>query len=48
MNLLNGPNITQIDTQLVHDPGAVRLRLVEIAHDRGIPLFPSIGVRFWF
>ena len=48
VNLLNGPNITQIDTQLVHDPGAVRPRLVEIAHDRGIPLFPSIGVRFWF
>jgi TonB-dependent Receptor Plug Domain len=48
VNLLNSRNITQIDTQLVYDPGAVRPRLLEVAHDRGIPLFPSIGVRFWF
>jgi outer membrane receptor protein involved in Fe transport len=48
VNLLNCRNITQIDTQLFHDPGAVLPRLVEVAQDRGIPLFPSIGVRFWF
>lgn len=48
VNLLNTKNITQIDSTLAVDPGADRPRILETAQDRGLPLFPSIGLRFWF
>ncbi len=48
VNLLNTRNITQIDSMLAVDPGADRPRIIETAQDRGLPLFPSVGIRFWF
>lgn len=48
INLFNGRNITQIDSPLVFDPGTDRPRIIEVAQDRGIPFFPSAGLRFWF
>ena len=48
INVLNNTNITQIDTTLAVDPNADRPRIIETAQDRGIPLFPSVGLRFWF
>jgi hypothetical protein len=30
------------------DETSDRPRIVERAQDRGIPIFPSFGVRFWF
>jgi hypothetical protein len=48
INLFNSRNITQIDSRLVLDPGSDRPRIVEVAQDRGVPFFPSFGLRFWF
>jgi hypothetical protein len=48
INLFNGRNVTQIDSRLAVDPGTDRPRIIEVAQDRGIPLFASIGLRFWF
>lgn len=48
VNVLNGRNNTQIDTTLEVDPGADRPRIRETAQDRGVPFFPSVGLRFWF
>jgi hypothetical protein len=48
INVLNAKNITQVDSVLVFDPTSDRPGIRELAQDRGIPFFPSIGVRFWF
>ena len=48
VNVLNGKNITQIDSSLEVDPAADRPRIRETAQDRGLPFFPSVGLRFWF
>lgn len=48
INLLNAKNVAQIDSNLVYDPGAERPAILERAQDRGIPFFPSFGIRFWF
>jgi hypothetical protein len=48
VNLLNTRNFTQIDSTLAVDPSADRPRIIEMAQDRGIPFFPSVGLRFWF
>jgi len=48
INLLNGKNVAQIDSVLVFDPVSDRPGIVERAQDRGIPFFPSVGLRFWF
>ena len=48
VNLLNSKNLTQIDSSLEVDPAADRPRIREIAQDRGLPFFPSVGLRFWF
>lgn len=48
INLFNGRNITQIDSLLAVDPTADRPRIREVAQDRGIPFFQSLGFRFWF
>jgi hypothetical protein len=48
INLLNAKNIAQIDSALVFDPMSDRPGIVERAQDRGIPFFPSVGIRFWF
>jgi hypothetical protein len=47
INVLNRDNAGQLDPQLVHDPGAEQPRLVE-ERLGGIPLLPSLGVRFRF
>jgi hypothetical protein len=38
----------RIDSELVLDPASDRPRIIEVAQDRGIPFFPSFGVRVWF
>ena len=48
INIFNGRNITQIDSMLALDPAADRPQVLERAQDRGIPFFPSVGLRFWF
>ncbi len=48
LNALNRTNIVQVDAALELDPQADRPRIVERYEDRGIPFFPSVGVRFWF
>lgn len=48
VNVLNARNITQIDSFLAIDPAANRPRILETAQDRGLPFFPSVGLRFWF
>jgi len=48
INLLNAKNVAQIDSALVFDPASDRPAIVETAQDRGIPFFPSFGVRFRF
>ena len=48
VNLLNTKNFTQVDSTLAVDPGADRPRIIEMAQDRGLPFFPSVGIRFWF
>ena len=48
VNALNARNVTQIDSTLAVDPGADRPRVREVAQDRGLPFFPSVGLRFWF
>ncbi len=48
INLLNTKNITQVDSSLAVDAGADRPRINEAAQDRGLPFFPSVGLRFWF
>lgn len=48
VNVLNGKNISQVDSFLTLDPGADQPRIIEAAQDRGIPFFPSVGIRFWF
>ena len=48
INLLNGENVAQIDTELAFDPGSDRPVIIERAQEGGIPFFPSFGIRFWF
>ncbi len=48
LNILNRRNVTQVDSTLVFDPASDRPGIVERAQDRGIPFFPSFGIRFWF
>ena len=48
LNVLNGRNVAQVDSTLVLDPLSDRPAIVERAQDRGIPFFPSVGIRFWF
>lgn len=48
INLLNAKNVTKIDSALVFDPVSNRPGIIERAEDRGIPFFPSFGIRFWF
>ena len=48
LNVVNATNIFQIDSALVLDPASDRPRIIERAVDRGIPFFPSIGIRVWF
>jgi outer membrane receptor protein involved in Fe transport len=48
INVLNAKNVIQIDSALVFDPASDRPRIIEVAEDRGIPFFPSFGIRFWF
>ena len=48
INVLNGKNVSQIDTELVFDPASDRPAIIERAQEGGIPFFPSFGVRFWF
>jgi len=37
-----------MDSVLVHDPAQDRPRVVEVPGDRGLPVFPSFGVRYRF
>ena len=48
LNVLNARNTVQIDPVLAVDEGSDRPRIIERAQDRGLPIFPSFGVRFWF
>lgn len=48
INVFNAANVIQIDSALVLDPSSDRPGIIEVAEDRGIPLFPSFGVRVWF
>ena len=48
VNVLNARNVFQIDSALVYQPSADRPGIVELPGDRGIPFFPSFGIRFWF
>lgn len=48
INVLNAKNAAQIDSALVFNPASDRPGIIETAADRGIPLFPSFGLRFWF
>ena len=48
LNVLNAKNAIQIDSALVLDPGSDRPGIIERAQDRGIPFFPSFGIRVWF
>ena len=48
VNVLNTTNVLQIDAPLVFDPSSDRPRIVERAQDRGLPFFPSFGIRVWF
>ena len=48
INVFNSRNITQIDSFLTVDPASDRPHITEQAQDRGIPFFPSVGIRFWF
>jgi outer membrane receptor protein involved in Fe transport len=47
INVLNRDNAAQLDPRLEHEPGAERPRLVEEPLG-GIPILPSLGVRFRF
>ena len=48
VNVLNAKNVVKIDSALVFDPSSNRPGIVERAEDRGMPFFPSLGIRFWF
>jgi hypothetical protein len=48
LNVLNAKNLIQIDSALVFDPASDRPRIIERSEDRGIPFFPSFGIRVWF
>ena len=48
INVFNAKNLIQIDSALVLDPGADRPGIIEVFEDRGIPFFPSFGIRVWF
>lgn len=48
LNVLNAKNVTQIDSALVLDPASDRPGIIELPQDRGIPFFPSFGIRVWF
>jgi outer membrane receptor for ferrienterochelin and colicin len=48
INLLNAKNLVKIDSALVFDPMSDRPGIIERAEDRGMPFFPSFGIRFWF
>jgi hypothetical protein len=48
LNLFNAKNVIQIDSALVLDPASDRPGIIELAQDRGIPFFPSFGIRVWF
>src|SRR5690606_23831532 len=47
INLLNRDNASDISTELRHDPGADRPRLIEVRSGR-LPLLPSLGLRYRF
>ena len=48
LNLSNARNVSFIDSTLVFDPGGHWPRIVETPGERGLPFFPSIGVRIAF
>ena len=48
LNVLNAKNVIQIDSALVLDPASDRPGIIELPQDRGIPFFPSFGIRVWF
>lgn len=48
LNVLNARNVVQVDAVLSVDEASDRPRITERAQDRGIPIFPSFGLRFWF
>ncbi|MBF8299668.1 MAG: TonB-dependent receptor plug [Acidobacteria bacterium] len=48
INVLNAKNVIQIDSALVLDPASDRPGIIERSQDRGIPFFPSLGIRVWF
>jgi len=48
LNIFNASNFIQIDSALVFDPTSDRPRIIERAEDRGLPFFPSFGIRVWF
>ena len=48
INVLNAKNVAQVDSSLVFDPVSDRPGIIEQTQDRGIPFFPSFGIRFWF
>jgi hypothetical protein len=48
LNVLNARNLIQMDSALVLDPSSDRPGIIERGEDRGIPFFPSFGIRVWF
>ncbi len=48
INVLNAKNVAQIDSALTFDPVSDRPGIIERAQDKGVPFFPSFGIRFWF
>lgn len=48
INILNGRNTIAMDSVLVFDPVQDRPRVVEVPGDRGLPFFPSFGIRYRF
>lgn len=48
LNVLNARNPGFVDSMLVYDPTGDRPGIVEVPGDRGVPFFPSFGVRVRF
>ena len=48
LNVFNAKNAPLVDSALVFDPASDRPGIIELTPDRGIPFFPSFGIRFWF
>jgi hypothetical protein len=48
LNALNARNVSFVDSALVFDSDSIRPGIVEVPGDRGLPFFPSLGVRFTF